>query len=308
MTHNSNEDIVSHDLPHSPPNGSCASQISPSPDSNYLVPRSDGCLSSNQPRIRNWINVVFGRATLNPLKGPPLPSEIYVNRNIGEDDPAVDKENCNGNIHPYVNVNVNRIKPPPPEIAKPAPNPEATKPYMNLDLNLIESIRPILKPVHLISPPEDVDPSKVYMNMVPGSSPTSVVSNDLITKPNDYMNLVMNESCSKIKPTPDVLNTKSTTITRKTNYIVLDLHNNNPPDPNPSPSSLSSNNPTFETKLSDTYATIDFDRTHALSHTVKPNSDNDKEGCRKTRHHSTVAVSDIHLLAFPPRGSSSLSD
>ncbi|PSN50268.1 hypothetical protein C0J52_02366 [Blattella germanica] len=91
-------------------------------------------------------------------------------------------------------------------------------------------------------------------------------------------------------------------IPRTVNYIVLDLDqtktdsttsNTNasqqPTSPVGSvpPSSLSLP-PESPKRAAEGYATIDFNKTVALSHSVNPNVDNDSEGSRKTRHNSTI--------------------
>ncbi|KAJ9597507.1 hypothetical protein L9F63_011632, partial [Diploptera punctata] len=88
---------------------------------------------------------------------------------------------------------------------------------------------------------------------------------------------------------------------RTINYIVLDLDQNKtdstantnssqqPTSPVGSvpPSSLSLP-PESPKRSAEGYATIDFNKTVALSHSVNPNLDNDSEGSRKTRHNSTI--------------------
>lgn len=89
---------------------------------------------------------------------------------------------------------------------------------------------------------------------------------------------------------------------RTVNYIVLDLDQNKTDsvagNTNSSqqptsvvgsapPSSLSLP-PESPGRASERYATIDFNKTVALSHSVNPNVDNDSEGSRKTRHNSTI--------------------
>ncbi|XP_014300395.1 fibroblast growth factor receptor substrate 2 isoform X2 [Microplitis demolitor] len=102
---------------------------------------------------------------------------------------------------------------------------------------------------------------------------------------------------------------------REVNYAVLDLDQNsistsvsdntgvtgmgssaNTPATNAVPSPPESPN-----KPQKGYATIDFNKTAALSHSVNPNGVNDNEGSRKTRHNST-----INDLATPSRQSSSI--
>lgn len=73
------------------------------------------------------------------------------------------------------------------------------------------------------------------------------------------------------------------------NYAVLDL-NQPPVSPASSltPTAVYPDSPLGSASRG--YATIDFNKTEALSHSVNPNlMDADQEGCRKTRHNSTIS-------------------
>lgn len=91
-------------------------------------------------------------------------------------------------------------------------------------------------------------------------------------------------------------------VVQTVNYIELDLeknktdlvigNSNSPQQPKspvgsvpPSTLSLSPDSPS---RASEGYATIDFYKTVALSHSVNPSADNDSEGSRRTRHNSTI--------------------
>ncbi|XP_046418382.1 fibroblast growth factor receptor substrate 2 [Neodiprion fabricii] len=94
---------------------------------------------------------------------------------------------------------------------------------------------------------------------------------------------------------------------REVNYAVLDLdqkHNTTAVSPegnvNPANTPIPPDSPNKPLKG---YATIDFNKTTALSHSVNPNLVNDNEGSRKTRHNST-----INDLSAPSRHSSSISE
>ncbi|XP_044019924.1 fibroblast growth factor receptor substrate 2 [Aphidius gifuensis] len=97
--------------------------------------------------------------------------------------------------------------------------------------------------------------------------------------------------------------TPSSESIKEVNYAILDLDKNNitTNDGNnaiPSPPDSPSNS--YPQKG---YATIDFNKTAALSHSVNPNVVNDNEGSRKTRHNST-----INDLNSPTRQTSSISE
>lgn len=77
--------------------------------------------------------------------------------------------------------------------------------------------------------------------------------------------------------------------TATVNYAVLDL---NQPPSSPAtcltPTAAHPDSPHGNSSRG--YATIDFNKTEALSHSVNPNlMDVDHEGCRKTRHNSTIS-------------------
>lgn len=74
--------------------------------------------------------------------------------------------------------------------------------------------------------------------------------------------------------------------TRQVNYVVLDLDHPGPTTPT-SPLSLTSL-PDSPVRGADGYATIDFDRTTALSNSTNPSLEND-DSQRKTRHNSSIS-------------------
>ncbi|XP_034229973.1 uncharacterized protein LOC117638909 [Thrips palmi] len=77
--------------------------------------------------------------------------------------------------------------------------------------------------------------------------------------------------------------------TATVNYAVLDL--NQPPSSPAISLTPTGTHPDSPHGISSRgYATIDFNKTEALSHSVNPNlMDVDHEGCRKTRHNSTIS-------------------
>ncbi|XP_071454851.1 fibroblast growth factor receptor substrate 2 [Hetaerina americana] len=107
-------------------------------------------------------------------------------------------------------------------------------------------------------------------------------------------------SLTPVAPIPEVAPV------REVNYVVLDLDrgsdSNNSQTLPTSPLGSVASFPESPRRVSEGYATIDFNKTVALSHSVNPNMDNDTEGSRKTRHNSTI--NDLSLT----RNSSSLSD
>ncbi|XP_039285217.1 fibroblast growth factor receptor substrate 3-like [Nilaparvata lugens] len=69
-------------------------------------------------------------------------------------------------------------------------------------------------------------------------------------------------------------------VSRQVNYAVLDLERDQPVPP--SPVSLAA--PTDDARPAQRYATIDFDKTIALSNSINPSVGQESEGCRVTRH------------------------
>ncbi|XP_066592270.1 fibroblast growth factor receptor substrate 2 [Prorops nasuta] len=214
---------------------------------------------------------------------------------------------------------------------KPCALPTAS--YINVDIN--SDISP-LSPSHSISdvPSSKEDTNEVdglshaYMNISPGQEngdssilrirppPLPPIQTDMEDGAKHcYANLEGNEienlrkrfsavSIHEKSPLPPSTPTGGS-ITREVNYAILDLDTkdiitgslvdsteNTLPSPPESPN-----------KLQKGYATIDFNKTAALSHSVNPNVVNDNEGSRKTRHNSTI--NDLNL---PCRQSSSLSE
>lgn len=127
-------------------------------------------------------------------------------------------------------------------------------------------------------------------------------------EPSEIDNLRMKISAINSDKSASATTPPSPEIIKEVNYAVLDLDKNNVsvtltgdnatgslmilPSPPESPS-----------KPQKGYATIDFNKTAALSHSVNPNVGNDNEGSRKTRHNSTIGD-----LATPARQSSSISE
>ncbi|XP_055640648.1 fibroblast growth factor receptor substrate 2 [Toxorhynchites rutilus septentrionalis] len=163
-----------------------------------------------------------------------------------------------------------------------------------------------------------IDPTRFYENLEPGEL-KSVLLRGRYSKPDIFANVDLpldnSEPC-----TPTAVN-------RKVHYIVLDLdqanssHNTNAPvlvtsptgtaptggSNNNNPTVVNLNNPNEASpsnmqvpvtggllppespkKASLGYATIDFNKTFALSNSTTPSSELDSEGSRKTRHNSTV--------------------
>lgn len=84
------------------------------------------------------------------------------------------------------------------------------------------------------------------------------------------------------------------------NYIVLDLKESN----STKVENVSNQLPESPKNVSKGYATIDFNKTVALSHSVNPSIELDNEGSRKTRHNSTIG----EIAPILARHSTSLSD
>lgn len=215
---------------------------------------------------------------------------------------------------------------------RPPPLPMAS--YINVDLSSDASP---LSPSHSIS---DSTPLKeetndldgaghAYMNISPGqehydTGTTKIRPSMLPQVPPDweeetrhcYANLESSDieglrkrfsGVSSAEKSPLVPTTPPAGPVREVNYAVLDLDQKDHSSAASPEGNVNSTNtlipPDSPNKPLKGYATIDFNKTTALSHSVNPNLVNDKDCSRKTRHNST-----INDLAAPSRHSSSISE
>lgn len=189
--------------------------------------------------------------------------------------------------------------------------------YMNIDIcsesNPISPTHSTSETNQLKEESNDIDGSEhAYMNVNPGQDhteniaikvrppPLSVLQSDVEEGSRHcYANLEASEieslrkrfsGTSVAERSPLAPSTPTGCLIREVNYAVLDL------DKKDAPTGASSNAvnivpspPESPNKPQKGYATIDFNKTAALSHSVNPNLVNDNEGCRKTRHNSTIS-------------------
>ncbi|CAK9805422.1 Fibroblast growth factor receptor substrate 2 [Anthophora plagiata] len=218
------------------------------------------------------------------------------------------------------------------EVIPQTKSPLSVATYMNININ--SDVSP-LSPTHSVPEAmqfkedknENSEPGHAYMNISPGQehieslgarprpSPLPFIQSDIEdTTRHCYANLEPSEienlrkrfsgvSVAEKSPLPP--STPTGGPIREVNYAVLDLDTkdvsmNLPLD---GPSNPSASPPESPNKLQKGYATIDFNKTAALSHSVNPNLVNDNEGSRKTRHNSTISD-----LAASGRRSSSISE
>ncbi|XP_071561127.1 uncharacterized protein [Temnothorax nylanderi] len=197
--------------------------------------------------------------------------------------------------------------------------PTTTAPYMNIDIcsesNPISPTHSTFETDQLKEESNDIDGSEhAYMNIGPGQDPGHTENIAIRIRPpplpvlqsdmeegfrHCYANLEASEieslrkrfsSTSVAERSPLAPSTPTGFPIREVNYAVLDL------DKKDSPTGASNNTvniapspPESPNKPQKGYATIDFNKTAALSHSVNPNLVNDNEGCRKTRHNSTIS-------------------
>lgn len=174
-------------------------------------------------------------------------------------------------------------------------NPVSTPTYINLDLaatptgnenyvNVVENTHPL------------------YMNVVTSENHTKDLPKVLNEVPNEtdeedlrhcYANVNVNDLDFLTPETPSASYVTPTEV----NYVELDLDSTKGAN-----SAATSGNNTSESpiKVKKSYATIDFNKTNALSQSVNQRMEHD-QGSRKTRHNSTI--SDV-----PTRHSNSSSD
>lgn len=171
-------------------------------------------------------------------------------------------------------------------------NPASPSPtYINLDLS------PTINENYVNVITENTHP--VYMNVVTNSDnhtkEVPKITDEADPPPVLYTNM-MKESFDYLNADPATSATPA-----KVNYVELELNSSNK-EANASSPSSENNNPTDDspTKVKKSYATIDFNKTNALSQSVNQRMEND-QGSRKTRHNSTI--SDV-----PARHSNSSND
>lgn len=218
------------------------------------------------------------------------------------------------------------------EVISQIKSPLSIATYMNVDINT--NINP-LSPSHSVSETMQFKEDKneisesghAYINIsssqeYPESfgaksrpSPLSSIQSDVeeITR-HCYANLEPNEienlrkrfsGVSTAEKSPLPPSTPPGCLIREVNYAILDLDTKDIPMnlPLDAPSNSTTSPPESPNKIQKGYATIDFNKTAALSHSVNPNLVNDNEGSRKTRHNSTISD-----LAASGRRSSSISE
>ncbi|XP_071637740.1 uncharacterized protein [Temnothorax longispinosus] len=202
-----------------------------------------------------------------------------------------------------------------------SPLPTTTAFYMNIDIcsdaNPISPTHSTFETTQLKEESNDIDGSEhAYMNIGPGQDPGQTENRAIRIRPpplpvlqsdmeEDFRHLYANLEASEIESLRKRFS--STSVAERSplapstptglpirdigvNYAVLDL------DKKDSPTGASNNTvniapspPESPNKPQKGYATIDFNKTAALSHSVNPNLVNDNEGCRKTRHNSTIS-------------------
>lgn len=237
----------------------------PSISDGYLNPTSTTVVSRPHPCLSRPGSVT-SNGPVSPVSPPPN-SETSFEHNNNKGSLTLD--------HSYTNT-----------------NPVSTPTYINLELatsptgnenylNIIENTHPL------------------YMNVVTSDNHTKDVPKILNDVPNEieqedlqhcYANVNVNDLDFLTPETPSA----SYVTPIEVNYVELDLENAK------SANASSANSTESPTKVKKSYATIDFNKTNALSQSVNQRMEND-QGSRKTRHNSTI--SDV-----PARHSNSSSD
>jgi len=187
--------------------------------------------------------------------------------------------------------------------------------YMNIDIctesNLISPTHSTFETNQLKEENNDIDGSEhAYMNINPGQDhieniairvrppPLSVLQSDMEEGSRHYYaNLEASEieslrkrfsGTSVAERSPLVPSTPTGCLIREVNYAILDLDKKDAPiGTSNSAVNVVPSPPESPNKSQKGYATIDFNKTAALSHSVNPVNDN--EGSRKTRHNSTIS-------------------
>ena len=218
----------------------------------------------------------------------------YMNVSTGLPDIGVETSGL-GRIRPQAlpqPLSQHHQPPPPLSLAQPSPGPEWDESsrhcYANLEPAEIESLRiRFSNAVATFGNSTGTDKSPPPIPPVPLTQATCCTpppSADPIREVN-YAVLDLDKSVVSTGLSTSTLTSISTSSEAPTSCNTL-------PSPPDSPN-----------KPQKGYATIDFNKTAALSHSVNPNVVNDNEGSRKTRHNST-----INDLTAPSRNSSSISE
>ncbi|XP_012253616.2 fibroblast growth factor receptor substrate 2 [Athalia rosae] len=236
--------------------------------SGFIIPDQMTISTSQEPSYRN--------------RPPPLPSASYINvdlssdasplspsHSISESTPLREESSeIDGAEHAYMNI---------------SPGQE------NYDTGTTKT-RPSLLPQ--VQPDWEDEPRHCYANLE---------SSDIEGLKKRFSGISSTEKSPLLPTTPPA------GLVREVNYAVLDLdHKDNSSAVSPEGNVNTTNTlvpPDSPNKPLKGYATIDFNKTTALSHSVNPNLVNDNEGSRKTRHNST-----INDLTAPSRHSSSISE
>ncbi|XP_012535733.1 fibroblast growth factor receptor substrate 2 [Monomorium pharaonis] len=192
----------------------------------------------------------------------------------------------------------------------------AMTPYMNIDIcsesNPISPTHSTSEMNELKEESNDTDASEhAYMNISPGKDHTENIAIKVRPPPlpilqsdieegsrHCYANLEASEieslrkrfsGTSVAERSPLAPSTPTGCLIREVNYAVLDLDKKDtPPGISDNAVNIVPSPPESPNKPQKGYATIDFNKTAALSHSVNSNLVNDNEGCRKTRHNSTI--------------------
>lgn len=176
-----------------------------------------------------------------------------------------------------------------------------TQPYMNLhEPTSSPTLSSSSEPYAQLNMDSELECCHVYMNVTPGVPTETLPSQKSFEQP-----LLSEEEKEDLKHCYANLNPGEllhNEQTKRMNYIVLDLDSKN--DGTGAAVAVAPPPPESPRKVAKGYATIDFNRTVALSHSVNPCLDLDSEGSRKTRHNSTIG----ELAPILARHSTSLSD
>lgn len=240
--------------------------------SNTLDPKNEHHVNTNLCSITDISNINTIKNVINIL-GSPQRVGNSVQASYMNVDPTVLNtfhENDTEANHSYMNVSPSELQ----QIKSPISNDALN----GFNINSLQHIQRMSLPS---SAPLQTEDKHCYENL-------EVTDLKLETQRSP-----LKESSFSVPPTP-------TNGTREVNYIELDLENTKSDSQSAQCSSMQSLlPPESPRKLPIGYATIDFNKTVALSNSATPSIELDSEGSRKTRHNSTVTLG---------RNSNSVSD
>lgn len=244
--------------------------------SNTLDTKNEHHGNTNLCSLNDTSNINAIKNVINTLESPQKDARSSVQASYMNIDPSTlnnMQENDSEANHSYMNIIPNELQ----QIKSPVSNDC----LYGFNSNTLQHVQRMSLPLSVSSTPIQSEERHCYENL------------EITDLKLDTQRSPLRENSISVPPTP-------TNGTREVNYIELDLENTKSDTQSAQCSSMQSLlPPESPRKLPIGYATIDFNKTVALSNSATPSIELDSEGSRKTRHNSTVTLG---------RNSNSISD